>query len=343
MPGRETTPKTSRRDPTGQRILASLSPTPNPRVDRLARIVRWVLIGLWVTLPATAGPAFEAGFGIQRATVLHTATAGLWTGWIVTAIALLVPRVETLTITRILTPMPFAVLVWLAWITRSTPTISPDTPAGGPTISPAALAMGLSASTAVAAIALTAWIGHAFVNGSAYGDERRFLLRPPTVLLLAPIPLAWLACSVVPCAAVLLLADQRWGPGGALLAAAIPLTAIGVRSLHAQHRRWIVFVPAGIVVHDYASLIDSLLVQKRFVRAVEPVTPEVLGASETLDLTVGAAGLNVVVAFSESVTITPRPAQRPGTGVVAESVEAQAIVVCPSRPGSLVTAWRIRR
>jgi len=274
---------------------------------------------------------------------MHTATVGLWAGWVVGALALLVPRVESLTLTRLLAPLPLAGLAWLAWITRSDPMVSATSSAAGPILPPALLAVGLSASAAITAISLTAWVGHTFVNGSAYGDERRFLLRPPTALMIAPIPLAWLAASVLPSAAALLLADQRWAAGGALLLLTIPAAAIGVRSLHAQHRRWVVLVPAGIVVHDYASLIDSLLVQKRFVRGVEPAPAESTQDTEVLDLTAGAAGLRVLVAFDERVTITPRPTARPGTGVVGESVEASAIIVCPSRPGSLVSAWRTRR
>ena len=78
---------------------------------------------------------------------------------------------------------------------------------------------------------------------------------------------------------------KRWVQvaGGALLVAAeqyligVPLLLVGLaaswrgaKSLHQLSRRWIVFVPAGFVIHDYWSLAESPLKVYR----IEPLAPE---------------------------------------------------------------------
>ena len=60
-------------------------------------------------------------------------------------------------------------------------------------------------------------IGDAFVDGSSYGDERRFLLRTPGALAIGPL---FVVCAVIVAGLtvgpVLLLA-QRWVVGAILL------------------------------------------------------------------------------------------------------------------------------
>ncbi|MEZ5238858.1 MAG: hypothetical protein R2716_07880 [Microthrixaceae bacterium] len=69
---------------------------------------------------------------------------------------------------------------------------------------------GLASGTAATVLAMSAPVGDWFVDGASYGDERRFALRPPVVLLLGPVPLAWLVTVVPLPLGVLLMADDRW-------------------------------------------------------------------------------------------------------------------------------------
>ena len=51
-----------------------------------------------------------------------------------------------------------------------------------------------------------AGVGDWYVDGSSYGDERRFALRPPAALVMVAVPLAWIL-TVAPLLAGILLAE----------------------------------------------------------------------------------------------------------------------------------------
>ena len=79
----------------------------------------------------------------------------------------------------------------------------------------------------------------------------------PVALLLGPIELAWIAIVGPVAIAPVLLAARQWFAGGALLVVAAIVVRPALRSLHQLARRWIVFVPAGVVVHDPEPLRDQ--------------------------------------------------------------------------------------
>src|SRR3546814_13032961 len=92
----------------------------------------------------------------------------------------------------------------------------------------------------------------AFADGSSAGTGRRLQRRVPGPLLLGPLPLTWALGVVGPVAGPLLLAAEQWALGAAvLLVGAVP-ARLAVRALHGLARRWVVFVPAGMVLADPA-------------------------------------------------------------------------------------------
>src|SRR5205085_10800148 len=125
-----------------------------------------------------------------------------------------------------------------------------------------------------------------FVGGSSYGPERRFSLRTPVPLLLGPVELAWLAVVVPAVAGPLLLAARQWVAGALLLAVGAVAARWSVRSLHLLARRWLVFVPAGLVVHDPMVLTDAVLFPKRMVSSIGPALADT--ADGALDVSWGA-------------------------------------------------------
>ncbi len=293
------------------------------------------MTGLWLLLPVTLAPAIDGALATREAGVQHVATAGLWLAWTVGVVCLLVPRTSSLTVFRVLVPGGPAAGLAAAL-------------AGPGTAAPAVVAAGLAIATLAAGGAATAWFGDVFVNGSSYGDERRFLLRPPAALLFGPIELAWAALAGLPVGGALLLASGAWAPGLALLAVGAPVAVVLGRAMHGLTRRWLVFVPAGVVVHDYTTLTDSILTQKRHVLGVRPAEAEPGAArdgSPPVDLTAGAAGLALQLDFAEPVPVVRRPSARPGTGAVAAPVDTLAVLVAPSRPGPCLrfAASRFRR
>jgi hypothetical protein len=69
----------------------------------------------------------------------------------------------------------------------------------------------------VAAVcALLPTTGDAFVDGASYGDERRFLLRPPGAFLLGPIEFGWAIVVAGIAAGPLLLLARQWVVGAAV-------------------------------------------------------------------------------------------------------------------------------
>ena len=113
--------------------------------------------------------------------------------------------------------------------------------------------------------------GEAFVAGSSYGDERRHAAAGPR----APCspgrwPLAWAVAVAGVAAGPLLLAARQWVAGAAALAAGLPAAGVAVRSMHTLARRWLVFVPNGVVVHDPLALAEPVLLRRAEVRSFGP-------------------------------------------------------------------------
>jgi hypothetical protein len=119
------------------------------------------------------------------------------------------------------------------------------------------------------------------------------------------------------------------------LAAGLPAAWWGARVLHSLARRWLVFVPNGVVVHDPLTLSEPVLLPRTIVRPLGPAP----AGSDALDLTGGASGLALEVRLTEPVTLVPvARGRRP-----AEMTDVDALLVTPSRPGRVLTEARRRR
>jgi len=188
-------------------------------------------------------------------------------------------------------------------------------------------------------VVVLAWVfspavGARCVNGPAYPNERRYLLRAPGPLLFGPLPLAWALAVGGACAGPLLLAARQWAAGAACTAIGAPLAVVLVRSIHNLSRRWAVFVPAGFVLHDPLALLDPILFTRRTVTTLRAAT-----VGEGLDLTQGAPGLALELVLDDPVSLTlMKPGRRQGT---PES--AARVVFTPTRPGAVIDEARTRR
>lgn len=287
-------------------------------------LLRWSFALLWVTLPFTAGPALGAALD-PRSTGVRTATAiALWLIWAVALGAALVPRTVSLTIVRIIAPAAPLACIWAAAVT----------PAPGWADVVAVSVTGLATVAALAAVT-----GDAFVNGSSYGDERRMPLRPPGPLLLGPIEATWAVVVVGAAAGPLLLAARIWVPGVLAVLVGWPLAWFGARSLHRLAQRWLVFVPAGVVVVDRLGITDALLMQKRVVDHLGPA----LADSTAYDLTASALGIALQIDLNEPQVLTPMVRRRRRTDAAPpEPVEVDHVLVAPTRPGAVLAEARRR-
>ncbi len=280
------------------------------------QVVRWAVRAAWVALPFTAGPALADALAASSRPVQVVASLGLWAGWAVGVVASALALPAALTALRVLAPAALAAVVAAT--------------AGG---HGSALALGW-------AVAAAGWVfsptfGALCVNGPAYPNERRFLLRAPGSLLVGPLALAWALAVAGLAAGPLLLAARRWALGAVVTAVGLPLAWVLLRGMHDLSRRWVVFVPAGVVLHDPLTLVDPVLVARR---AITRLGPALVG-STALDLTQRAPGLAVELGMGEELELAlVRPGRRLG-----DSARARAVLLTPTRPGSLLAEATRRR
>ncbi|MCY3632756.1 MAG: hypothetical protein OXH29_08815 [bacterium] len=283
------------------------------------RVWVWAVRVWWAALPFTAGPVLADGLYETSAAWRSTASVGLWVLWAGVLVGSLLVHPVTLVLVRLAGLSAVAALMWAGL--------------GGADWGEVALIAAITG--AVAAVCLSAPVGQVFVNGISYGDEVRLLLRPPTVLLAGPLPAAAVITVGGLVSGPLLLATERWVLGGVVTAAGGAVAVLGGRSLYSLTRRWLVFVPAGVVLHDHLAVEDPVLLRRRVVTAIGPAQQ----GSGAFDLTQGAAGLILELAANQPITLTP-PTRRKSR---ADQVEVGAILVAPSRPGEAVATARQRQ
>ena len=284
------------------------------------RLLPWVVRAAWAVLPLAAGPGLGAALDPRSRPVQLVATALAWGGWAAGLVASLVPSPIALTVLRLVAPGALLAAAAAALTGEA---------------SPAAVAVAAGASAVALALVLLPETAEHFVNGAAYPNERRFPLRAPAPLLLGVAPLAWALCVGPPVAAALVLAARGWVLGGVLAAIAGPASVVLARALHGLSRRWLVFVPAGVVVHDPIGLADPVLFRRQVIAALAPA--EV--GTDALDLTQRAPGLALQITLREEVPLTrTTPGQRGG-----DPVAPTALLVAPARPGAVLREAASRR
>lgn len=281
--------------------------------------VVWIVRAAWLGLPFTAGPALADALDPTSPPVRLLCTIALWVGWSFGMVASCVPHPLALTTLRLLAPAGVAAAAGAA-LTGST----------------SALAVGwaLVAAAWIFAPALGEWC----VNGPAYPNERRYLLRTPGPLIggLLGLFVIWALAIAGLCAGALLLAAKQWVPGTIVAAVGLPVAVLFLRALHGLSRRWLVFVPAGVVLHDAISLRDPVLFPRTTAEGLHLARA---GAPDVLDLTQRSPGPAVELRLKEPVKlIVMKLGQRLGP-----TVEAAALAFTPTRPGAVLEEARRRR
>lgn len=294
-----------------------MTEVPSSETRDLSRLLPWLVRGLWAALPFTVGPTLAAALDGASGPVRLVASAGLWLGWAVGMVAAFVPHPLSLTALRVTAPAAVVAAVLAAMADHAS-----------------ALAVAWAAVTCAWSFAPA--VGAACVNGPAYPNERRFLLRPPGPLLKGPLPLLWAVAMAGIAAGPLLLAARRWVLGGALLVVGWPVAALVLKSVHNLSRRWAVFVPAGVVLHDPMVLFDPILFRRQDVVGLRPGRGR---DPACLDVSQGAPGLGLEMDLDMPATVTLlRPGRREG-----EPVDTARLHFTPTRPGAVLEEAHRRR
>lgn len=304
QPGRESAPWRCRNPPAG----TGLSAGQTGGVTGTAALIWAARVG-WAGLAFACGPAFGAALDGEPGLVTEVGSVLLWSAWLVGLVATLLPSPLSLTLLRAAAPGAAAAVAVVA--------------VGAGVDGPFGLAWSLALSALLFAPSLSRW----HVNGPAYPNERRYPLRPPGAVLFGPLYLAWAAAVPLPAVGLLVAAE---GSAAALLL--VPAGAAGVwvggRALLRLARRWLVFVPAGVVLHDHLALSDPVLFPKQILRAIGPAAPQ----TGAWDLRLGATGLPVQLTLAEETNLGK---SRKGRGL-GQVVTADAILISPSRPGLVI-------
>ena len=269
----------------------------------------------WASLVILAGPAAANALDAWPPRPRAVASLLLWTAWAGVLLATLAPRPAGLTALRVAAPLAVGLAV-----------------AAAPSATAVEGAAGLAGTAAAAALAFAPSVGARFVNGPAYGDERRFPLRVPPALVLGPLPLAVVLVGAGVAAGPLLLADGRGVAGGAALLAGVPVAAALARSLYSLSQRWAVLVPAGLVLKDPLTLVDPVLFPRDRIVSLRPLPYATAPADDILDLRLGAVPGSVLLELSEEAMLFRARGRTRG----GEMVTARRLAFSPRRADALL-------
>ena len=174
------------------------------------------------------------------------------------------------------------------------------------------------------------------VQASAYGDEKRLLLRVPAAQI-APIAVSYLVMVAFPVATLFALGGEVWWLAALCLVPTVLIFRVIPKRLHRFSRRWMVVVPAGVVVHDELLLAETFMVRTTAVTRVE------LNATsgEALNLTGDIAGVRrhmvliVQLREAEKLALSPYLAKMLGT---LDALHVQSYAVAPTLAGHALAA-----
>jgi hypothetical protein len=277
-------------------------------------VERWVLTGVWATLPLTAGGAVSDAVTGWAPAPRAVAAVLCWTAWAVVLLGVVVPRPLALTAARLVAPCFALVAIVIAVVGDV------DTPSA---------AMAVVATLAAAVLAARPALALAAANASAYGSEQRFPLRVPTALFFGPLPAVRVLFGAAVASGPLLLADGQWLAGSIALATGAGIAAFAARSLHALSTRWVVLVPAGVVVMDPLTMADPVLFLRERIVSVRPLVGAV-APEGALDLRLGAVAGSVSIDLDEPAELFRSARARKGSVRVQASTICVAVVRAPA-------------
>jgi hypothetical protein len=289
----------------GSRPLSALSGTWGPRV-------------LWLAVAITGAWSIGDALDGRSAALRTTVTIGAWLVWGTGVVALVVPSTLGLTAMRMICALACGAAA-VAWV-------------GG--ASPTAGALSVMTSAICGLLVGSADFGQRCVQASSYGDEQRFLLRPPAAFV-PPIAVAGVVWVAATLAAPLLLATRQWATGVATAVGAVLLTWLLLPRFNALSRRWLVLVPAGVVVHDQVVLAETLMVSRSDLVGIDLA----LDDTEAADFTGPASGHAVEIRMRSMVTALLAPGKDTPRG---KALHVQSFIVAPSRPGAVLRSTQPR-
>lgn len=278
----------------------------------MVRLLRLGVLALGFTVPLSGDVLDRLGNGHRL-----LAITSLWSLWGIALLCILVPASSTLTALRLTTPTHVSILI-LVVIAAGIDT--------GTTIA-------LAASAIIVVVSASAEIGAYFIQSSAYGDERRFPLRCPRPFL-AVLVFAWLIWFASATVGSILVVGGNL-IGTLLVAVALAGFVLLPRRFHRYSRRWLVSVPAGLVIHDHVVLTETAMFPTRQITSIDLWSRASSPDDEPFDVSGGLNTSGVVVHLADPETVILAPTKdHPG----GQAFHVRSARLCPSRIGRTIAS-----
>ena len=268
---------------------------------------------IWISLPLICGPSLADSFNDFKLLLRTTVSISLWTFWVLILLSTLIATPISLAIIRIGAPAAAALSLWSALETSGS----------------VSGIIGLAASAIAACVALSAPLGDRFSDGASYGDERRFLLRAPGPVLLLLGPLAWLTSVAGLTVGPILLLNKNFLFGSLISLCGFPLAALASNAIYQLGKRWLVLVPAGILLHDHLSVGDPTLIPRNQLANFSPAKVE----TNALDLSQNSFGLSLEIRCLTPLSMMLRTGTKKTTN---ETSIVESFLINPVRPNVLL-------
>lgn len=268
---------------------------------------------IWISLPLLCGPSLADSLNDFKLLLRTTVSISLWTFWVLILLSTLIATPISLAIIRIGAPAAAALSLWSALETSGS----------------VSGIIGLAASAIAACVALSAPLGDKFSDGASYGDERRFLLRAPGPVLLLLGPLAWLTSVAGLTVGPILLLNKNFLLGSLISLCGFPLAALASNAIYQLGKRWLVLVPAGILLHDHLSVGDPTLIPRNQLANFSPAKVE----TNALDLSQNSFGLSLEIQCLTPLSMMLRTGTRKTTN---ETSIVESFLINPVRPNVLL-------
>lgn len=268
---------------------------------------------IWISLPLLCGPSLADSLNDFKLLLRTTVSISLWTFWVLILLSTLIATPISLAIIRIGAPAAAALSLWSALETSGS----------------VSGIIGLAASAIAACVALSAPLGDRFSDGASYGDERRFLLRAPGPVLLLLGPLAWLTSVAGLTVGPILLLNKNFLLGSLISLCGFPLAALASNAIYQLGKRWLVLVPAGILLHDHLSVGDPTLIPRNQLANFSPAKVE----TNALDLSQNSFGLSLEIQCLTPLSMMLRTGTRKTTN---ETSIVESFLINPVRPNVLL-------
>ena len=283
---------------------------------RLATGLLWsirILVGCMPFVGAGVGALLET-----RSTAIQiVGTVLAWLIWGLIVFASFISHPISLTVLRMGTPVFASFLVFIATTDQ------------GSTLQVINATIGF----AVLLISFSAEIGSIYVQASAYGDERRFLLRPPVVFV-APVAISVVIVDFFIIATPMFFVAQIWLAGVISLIGLAACIKFMAPRIHQLSRRWLVFVPAGFVVHDEIVLSINLMIKKHELVDIQLARDD----TQAADLSALTWGVPLELSFNKTLDVSLTAIGARHLKAVS-AIHATSIIIAPSRPGAVLRAY----